>query len=148
MKVYRQRTMHAKREKHKLREVNDQLIQTLSILYTIICHHASFSPRCAGQAHLITCAGYLGHPFGKSDLLCMMEQAFLLKYVRYAYNQRGPFCAYALTTRLFSQRRGSIRAVSISLDQATRLFSPVCAPSTCLVLDQTLDDFPCTRNVC
>jgi hypothetical protein len=27
----------------------------------------------------ITCAGYLGHPFGKSGLLCMMEQAFLRK---------------------------------------------------------------------
>jgi hypothetical protein len=27
--------------------------------------------------------------------------------VRYAYNQRGLFCAYALTTRLFSQRRAS-----------------------------------------
>jgi hypothetical protein len=48
------------------------------------------------------CAGYLGHPFGKSDMWRTMEQSFLLKYVRYAYNQRGPFCAYALTTRLFS----------------------------------------------
>jgi len=25
------------------------------------------------------CAGYLGHPFRESGLLCMMEQAFLLK---------------------------------------------------------------------
>jgi len=91
---------------------------------------------------VLACADYLRQPFRKSGLLCAMEQAFLLKYVRYAYNQRGPCCGYALTTRLFSQRRGSIHAVCISLDQAMCLFSVVWVPRTCLALDQAIDDFP------
>lgn len=38
--------------------------------------------------------------------------------------------------------------MSISLDEATCLFSLGCALRTCLALDQTIDDLPCAQNVC
>jgi hypothetical protein len=49
---------------------------------------------------------------------------------------------YALTTHLFSRRRGSIRAVYAFRDQATRLFPFSRAPRMCFSMDQTTVDFP------
>src|SRR5258706_881459 len=82
----------------------------------------------------------LGTSVQEIGVFYTMEQAFLLKYVGYEYHQQRPFCVYAPTTRLFSPRRGSIRAVCIFLDQATRLFSLARLPRTCLAVDQTTDD--------
>jgi len=48
--------------------------------------------------------------------------------------------------RLYSQRRGSIRAVCVSCDQAMRLFLLSRAPSTCFAVDQTTDDLPSARH--
>ena len=47
--------------------------------------------------------------------------------------------------RLFSQRRGSLCAVCVSLDQATRLFLLTCASRTCFAVDEATDDLPCIR---
>jgi hypothetical protein len=49
------------------------------------------------------CVGYLGHLFEIIGQLCPMKEAFLLKHLRWEYNQHGPCCAYALTMRSFSQ---------------------------------------------
>jgi hypothetical protein len=85
----------------------------------------------------------LGTSIQEIGLFYTMEQAFLLKHVGYEYNQQSSFCVYAPTTRLFSRRRGSIRAVCIFLDQATRLFSLARVPRTYLAVDQTTDDLLC-----
>src|SRR5258706_4995858 len=76
----------------------------------------------------------------------MLEQAFLPKRVRCEYNQQGLFCAHALTTRLFSRRRGSIRVVCVYFDQATSLFQLSRTPRTCFALDQATDDLSCARD--
>src|SRR6266699_1048618 len=78
-----------------------------------------------------------------------MKEAFLPKSVRYAYNQHGPFCVCALTWRPFSQRRGAICVVRVSLDQAMRLFLLPCASRTCFAVDKATNDLPhgwCTRR--
>ena len=85
----------------------------------------------------------LGASVQEIGLFYTMEQAFLLKHVGYEYNQQSSFCVYAPTTRLFSRRRGSIRAVCIFLDQATRLFSLARVPRTYFAVDQTTDDLLC-----
>jgi hypothetical protein len=66
-------------------------------------------------------------------MLRTIEQASLPKQVRCEYNQRAPYCSHSLATRLSSRRRGSIRAVSVHLNQATSLFSH--APRTCFAMD-------------
>ena len=64
------------------------------------------------------------------------------KSVRYAYNQHGPFCVCALTRRPFSQRRGSMCVVRVSLDQAMRLFRLLCASRTRFAVDKATNDLP------
>ncbi len=91
----------------------------------------------------------LGTSVQEIGLLCTMKEAFLPKHVRCAYNQHGPFCVCAPTMRPFSQRRGSICAVCVSLDQATRLFLLTCASRTCFAVDEATNDPPrdwCTRR--
>ena len=77
------------------------------------------------------------------------ERAFLPMHVRYAYNQHGPFCVCAPTMRPFSQGRGSICAVCVSLNQVMRLFLLPCASRTCFAVDEAtnapLRDW-CTRR--
>ena len=71
------------------------------------------------------------------------------KSVRYVYHQHGPFCVCALTWRPFSQRRGSLCVVRVSLDQATRLFLLPCASRTGFAVDKATNDLPrgwCTRR--
>ncbi len=41
------------------------------------------------------CAGYLGYPFEKIGMVCMIDQVSLLKHVRCEYNERDLFCSYA-----------------------------------------------------
>jgi hypothetical protein len=66
----------------------------------------------------------------------------LLQHTRCEYNRHSPSRVYALTTHLFSRRRGSIRAVYIFVDQAMGLFPFSRAPRMCFSMDQTTDDFP------
>src|SRR5215472_1296391 len=46
----------------------------------------------------------------------------------------------------FSRRRSSIRALSIHLDEATRLFPFSRVPRTCFAVDQTTSDLPSARH--
>jgi len=57
-------------------------------------------------------------------VLRMTEQGCLLQLVRGEYNKQGSFCS---STRPFSRRRGSIRAVCIHLHQTMCLFQLSCA---------------------
>src|SRR5947199_6306300 len=44
---------------------------------------------------LAGCAGYLGYPFEKIGMVCMIDHVSLLKHVRCEYNERDLFCSYA-----------------------------------------------------
>ena len=84
--------------------------------------------------------------WGYWDLFYTMVQAFLPNHVDYEYNQCGPLYVHTLTTRLFSGRRGCIRAAYMFFDQAMRLSQLACASRTRCTLDQTTNDLPCAWN--
>jgi hypothetical protein len=75
-----------------------------------------------------------------------IKRASLPKHVRGDYNQQRPSCWYAPARRLFSGRRGSIRAFRVHLDQATSMYQLSRAPRTFFGLDQTADDLLCAWN--
>jgi hypothetical protein len=72
----------------------------------------------------------------------------LPKHVRCEYNQHGPFCSYALATRLFSPRRGSVDVSSAHLHEATHRFPLSHTSRRCARLDQTTNDLTSTRHAC
>src|SRR5260370_24316020 len=77
----------------------------------------------------------------------MVKQASLPKHGRDMYNQSGPLCVYTLTKHLFSGRGGSIHALRVFPDQATRLFELSPTPRTCFAMDEASDDLPCARHI-
>jgi hypothetical protein len=112
--------------------------QDLLVLNNLLC----------GLVHAnVTVCWLLGTSVQKIGMFYMMEQAFLPKHMGYEYNQYSLFCVYAPTTCRFSRRRGSITAVCIFLDQATRLFPLARVPRTCFVVDQTTDKLPFARHL-
>jgi hypothetical protein len=79
-------------------------------------------------------------------MLRTIEQASLPKLVRCEYNQQGPFCSYSSSNAPISRRRGTIRALCIHLNQATRLFQLSRDPRTFFALAQAIDDLTFARN--
>jgi hypothetical protein len=71
-----------------------------------------------GKRHLCWLPGTSVQKIGP---LCRKKEAFLPTYISCAYNQHSPLCICALTLRPFSQRRGSIDAVSVFFDETMRL---------------------------
>ena len=63
--------------------------------------------------------------------------------VRGEYNKQGSFCS---STRPFSRRRGSIRALCIHLHQTMCLFQLSCAARTFFAMDETANDLPSARH--
>ena len=98
------------------------------------------------QLQPVSCAGYLGHPFEKIGMLCMIDQVSLPKHVRCEYNERDPCCSYASSNAPISPRRGSMRALCLHLNEATSMFQLSRDPRTFFALDQTSDDPSCSRN--
>jgi len=88
----------------------------------------------------------LGLSVREMGIVCAMKLTSLPKHGRCEYNQQGSFCSYSLATRLFSRRRGSIRALFLHLDQATRLFQFSCTPRMCFAADQTTGDLSFARH--
>jgi hypothetical protein len=56
------------------------------------------------------------------------------------------FARTRLPTRLFSRRRGSIRALCLHLNQAPRLFQFSRTPKMCFAVDQTTGDLSFARH--
>src|SRR5712692_5065676 len=98
-----------------------------------------------GEASLTLC-WLLGTSVLEIGMVHAIERASLLKHVRGEYNQQRPFCSYVPARRLFSGRRGSIRAFRVHLDQATSISQLSRAPRTFFGLDQTSDDLLCAWN--
>src|SRR5690349_1403848 len=94
------------------------------------------------RAHTSLC-WLLGTSVEEIGLLWTMKEDCLPKHVRCAYNQHGPFCVCAPTMRLFSQRRGSVCALCVSLNQATHLFLLSYASRTGFAVDEATNDLPC-----
>ena len=94
------------------------------------------------------CAGYLGHPFEKIGILCMMDQVCSPKHVRCEYNYRDPFCSYSSSNAPISPRRGSIRALCIHLNEAKSMFQLSRDPRTFFALDKAIDNLIFAQNVC
>src|SRR5438445_12188665 len=69
-----------------------------------------------------SCSGYLGHPFEKIGMVCMIDHVSLPKHGRCEYNERDPFCSYASSNAPISPRGGSMRALCLHLHEATSLF--------------------------
>src|SRR6266566_7792118 len=97
---------------------------------------------------LAGCAGYLGYPFEKIGMVCMIDHVSLLKHVRCEYNERDLFCSYASFNAPISRRRGSIRALCLHLHQATSLFQLSRDPRTFVAVDQAIDTLTFARNGC
>ena len=66
--------------------------------------------------------------WGYWDLLYTMVQAFLPNHVDYEYNPCGPLYVHTLTTRLFSGRRGCIRAAATPTDDPPSTDQTTCLP--------------------
>src|SRR5215470_16917852 len=95
---------------------------------------------------LMTCAGYLGHPFTELDVLRFIERAFLSKHTLGTYNHSGSESSAVLSSCLHRRRRGSVGVPTGHHHQTTSLLQLPQAPTTFSVLGQTTDDLPCARH--
>src|SRR5258708_6488348 len=112
------------------------------LTFLVLLKHLFFRIVVSSPRWLSWLCWLLGTSVQEIGLLWTMKEACLPKHVRCAYHQHGPFCVCAPTIRLFSQRRGSVCALCVSLNQATHLFLLSYASRTGFAVDEATNDLP------